>query len=256
MLINFFGNHDLNLSQAGFLWDVPSSQSKLFSSMVDYSKFDKIVVDSSDECDDDSKKPTCTKKSPEMRMAAKLIVDGMDFPYSIGDNKDLVPFDIRSGACEQFGYQHGDVVLTEEGVVSTVIGVHAGRLWFHMEGAEGAGLWQTETLKKVGWVKVEAGRPRQAPSLASRWLTLDFAFTLGLDSSTAKVEYFDTRNQLCMKVGGFTHGQLIKLDGFHQKAVTIGVRPDEDGRVFLWFHLKGLILFFSSIQKRKACSHS
>lgn len=176
------------------------------------------------------------------KIAPKLFVDGMDFCYAIGDNKDLVPFDIRSEACEQFGYQHGDVVLTEEGVVSTVIGVHAGRLWFHMEGAEGAGLWQTETLKKVGWVKVQPGRPRQAPSLASRWLTLDFAFTLGLDSSTAKVAYFDTRNQLCMKVGGFTHGQVIQFDGFHQKAVTIGVRPGEDGRVFLWFHLKGLIL--------------
>lgn len=60
-----------------------------------------------------------------------------------------------------------------------------------------------------------------------------------------------------MKVGGFTHGQVIQFDGFHQKAVTIGVRPGEDGRVFLWLHLKGLILLSVPSKKRKAvCSHA
>ena len=53
----------------------------------------------------------------------------------------------------------------------------------------------------------------------------------GLENPT--LAYFDTRKHLCETVGGFKHGDVIRVGAI--SAVTIGVKRDGH-RLFLWFH--------------------
>ena len=195
--------------------------------MVDYSKFDHIQDSSSDEAD---------HVSLDGAVQAFTSLDGAKcgFRYPLKGGP-LVNFDVDDATCAAFGYKHGDVVITPEGVVSTAIGVHNGRLFFHMEGARGAGLWQDEKLTKVGWATVKEGS-KEAPSLKSDWLTLDFCYTAGPEGTA--LAFFDTRDEMCMRVGGFQHGQVLRIQGLPQ-VVTIGVKRKESGRLFLWFRVKG-----------------
>ena len=192
--------------------------------VVDYSKFDHIVDSSSDEADPASLQEGCKGGLTGFKYRLK------------GGSPGLANFDVDDETCARFGFKHGDVVITPEGVVSTAIGVHKGRLWFHVEGSDGAGLWENTTLKKVGHTRVQAGHS-EAPSLKSDWLVSDFCYTAGLENTA--LAFFDTRDEICMQVAGFKHGDVLQLNGIPH-AVTIGVkRQDDSGHLFPWFRVKG-----------------
>ncbi|CAK9062397.1 unnamed protein product [Durusdinium trenchii] len=196
--------------------------------MVDYSKFDHIgSSDESDAAHPVSIQQTCDAMFDSIRRVGPGQPKGFYYPLQGGD---MVPFDVRDEICQDFGYQHGDVVVTDHGHISTVIGVFDEQLWFHAEGNDGADLWTNEVLKKVGRTAVEE-RAKGPPSLKSDWLRLDFAYAAGLENPT--LAYFDTRKHLCETVGGFKHGDVIRVGAI--SAVTIGVKRDGH-RLFLWFH--------------------
>merc|ERR1719225_492433 len=49
---------------------------------------------------------------------------------------------------------------------------------------------------------------------------------------------FDIHEEVCMQVGGFRHGDVIKeIDG--DESVVIGVALDHNGTPRLWMHLEG-----------------
>ena len=207
--------------------------------MVDYSKFDKLTVDSSDS--EDAAMSTFKDKalaSQSTRPPSAHQWEG--FPYPIKGSHGVVPFDVRNEVCRRFGHLHGDVVITGLGIISTVIGVYDGMLWFHMEGSDGAGIWDKETVKKVGRTTVKPGPTKEAPSMSSDWLKLDFSYTAGTTVSSAQLVEFDTRDDVCMSVGGFKHGQVLEVPGCPKPSVTIGVRRcREKGPLALWFHVRG-----------------
>ena len=208
-------------------------------SMVDYSKFDKIAVDSSDS---DDAAAVCAPTRPagqprSLGRSSSAKQQQEDFAYPTR-GQGIVSFDIRDEACRRHGYLHGDVVITENGRVSTAIGVYDDMLWFHVEGSDGAGIWVNETLKKIGRTTVRPGASKEAPTLASEWLNLDFLYTAGVTVSSAEVVPFDIRDEICMSVGGFKHGQVLEVPGIRTPVVTIGVRRDRFCMA-LWFHVKG-----------------
>ncbi|CAE7945487.1 unnamed protein product, partial [Symbiodinium necroappetens] len=207
--------------------------------MVDYSKFDKIAVDSSDS---DDAAAVCAPTRPagqprSLGRSSSAKQQQEDFAYPTR-GQGIVSFDIRDEACRRHGYLHGDVVITENGRVSTAIGVYDDMLWFHVEGSDGAGIWVNETLKKIGRTTLRPGASKEAPTLASEWLNLDFLYTAGVTVSSAEVVPFDIRDEICMSVGGFKHGQVLEVPGIRKPVVTIGVRRDRFCMA-LWFHVKG-----------------
>ncbi|OLP88849.1 Pentatricopeptide repeat-containing protein, chloroplastic [Symbiodinium microadriaticum] len=208
-------------------------------SMVDYSKFDKVAVDSSGS---DDAAAVCAPTRPagqprSLGRSSSAKQQQEDFAYPTR-GQGIVSFDIRDEACRRHGYLHGDVVITENGRVSTAIGVYDDMLWFHVEGSDGAGIWVNEALKKIGRTTVRLGASKEAPTLASEWLNLDFLYTAGVTVSSAEVVPFDIRDEICMSVGGFKHGQVLEVPGIRKPVVTIGVRRDRFCMA-LWFHVKG-----------------
>ena len=141
-------------------------------------------------------------------------------------------------ACRRHGYLHGDVVITENGRVFTAIGIYDDMLWFHVEGSDGAGIWENQTLKNIGRTTVRPGPSKEAPTISSEWLKLDFLYTAGVTVSSAEIVPFDIRDEICMSVGGFKHGQVLEVPGIRKPVVTIGVRRNSLC-VALWFHVKG-----------------
>merc|ERR1719265_70462 len=61
-------------------------------------------------------------------------------------------------------------------------------------------------------------------------MELTFPFPIGL-RAPAVVAHFDVRDEVCLRVGGFRHGQAV-LDSDGMKAVAVGVR---DGRMWFWY---------------------
>lgn len=58
----------------------------------------------------------------------------------LADNGETYQFNTSLTSCESFGFFSGDRVKTPRGQ-ATVIGVNAGRLWFHVDGDKGATYW-------------------------------------------------------------------------------------------------------------------
>ena len=50
---------------------------------------------------------------------------------------------------------------------------------------------------------------------------------------------FDIRDEACMPVGGFRHGDVVECPDLTDPSVVIGVRPDRQGRARLWMHVEG-----------------
>lgn len=197
--------------------------------MVDYSRWNNI------ESEDDGDELLCT------------------FHYPMGPEEPrMIKFDIRADICNRVGSAvHGDVVLSEAGNIATVIGVQrisgllpdAGllQLWCHMEGKRGAGLFsRNEKLRVVGHVQVPArGREDgRAPSEFLDWLRPTFTYRCGL--FRASLQKLDIRDDICMKVGGLRHGQVVRRQDDEAEAVVIGVAKDPTTQtVALWFQLRG-----------------
>lgn len=200
--------------------------------MVDYSRWASIDSDDADE---------------DLRLT---------FPYPQGTRSPKVKnFDIRPAICKEVGgAAHGDVVLCQAGMVATAIGVRetpdghprAGerRLWCHVEGLTGAGIFEgREKLRIVGQLqRVPAGGlpGGRGPSEDLTFLRPTFGYPCLTASGAAGRELFDVRDDICLKVGGFRHGQVVRMpDGAHE-GVVVGVRRElSDRAVSLWFHPRG-----------------
>ena len=148
-------------------------------------------------------------------------------------------FDIRDEACMPVGgFRHGDVVECP-GLMdpSVVIGVRPdrqgkARLWMHMDGAPGAGLFEHQHLIRMrgrvtGKRQVEEYQD-PAPVCFSQdflqGLQFTFPFPIGLRGRT-RLGSFDTRDEVCLHVGECKHGERLKWQGV--ELVAIGVAVDE-----------------------------
>ncbi|CAE7244653.1 Trank1 [Symbiodinium sp. CCMP2592] len=156
-------------------------------------------------------------------------------------------YDIRPEACDDVGgARHGDVVLTEKGQVATIVGVKSDgsgerRLWYHVEGssataAAGAG----EQLRPVTRMTVALTEDPDgfAPSRSCEWLEHSFKFKQMLRNQPV-LGRFDVRDEVCLKVDKFVHGQVIE-NAYGDSYVVVGVQKDsEDGSVGLWAQKDG-----------------
>ncbi|CAE7812577.1 Parp12 [Symbiodinium sp. CCMP2456] len=124
------------------------------------------------------------------------------------------------------------------GQVATVVGVkdESGelRLWYHVEGssttaAAGAG----EQLRPVTRMTLPL-----APSRLCEWLEQSFKFKQMLRNQLV-LGLFDVRDEVCLKVDKFMHGQVIE-NAYGDSYTVVGVQKDfEDGRVGLWAQKDG-----------------
>lgn len=161
-------------------------------------------------------------------------------------------FDIRDAVCQAVGgFRHGQVVKTMiTGTRAVTIGVKPddgiAKLWFHASGvgATGAGLFDaTEPLEACGGrQKVAEARPEHETDnetmlrLADS-LQLTFPYNRGKFGTALSM--FDVRDEVCLAVGGFKHGQVLQLPRYN-KMVVVGVSIDDgDGLPLLWFHIDG-----------------
>jgi len=162
------------------------------------------------------------------------------YPAGVRGGPQVQLFDIRPDLCIAVGgARHGDVVLSEDGDVATAIGVrltYSGhlRLWCHKEGTNGAGVFaKREHLRVVSKVSVpEGGLPSgAAPSEGMTWLKPTFWYRAG-----RKIEQFDISDEMCLKVGGFRHGQVLKGEDGEEMVVVGARREDFLGTAGLWLH--------------------
>lgn len=170
------------------------------------------------------------------------------FAYPCGlQDPDLDLFDVRPEICRTFGACHGDIVLGSKGIVATVIGVKLDRkgmprLYSHAYGAKGAGLFDpTVHLRVVARVaSVPEGGPEDSDDEEHHsywWLEQNFGYRCGLSNPTYAL--FDIRDEICEKVGGFRHGNVVRTPQ-GRECIVIGVRHDpDDDTVAMWFHPKG-----------------
>jgi len=70
------------------------------------------------------------------------------------------------------------------------------------------------------------------------WLEQNFGYRCGLSNPTYAL--FDIRDEICEKVGGFRHGNVVRTpEG--RECIVIGVRQDpDDETVAMWFHPKDM----------------
>ena len=167
---------------------------------------------------------------------------------------DVDFFDVRDEVCQAFGgCRHGQRVQVK-GMQAVAIGVaplhrqmDTLHMFFHVDGAEGAGIFDFDgggspKMKLLTRQKVrEAERPRildnKELTEISKTLELSFQYVVGANSYTAmRLHRFDIRDEICLKVGGFKHGQVIKRDDL--VAAVVGVRL-VNGIPRLFFHVDG-----------------
>ena len=169
------------------------------------------------------------------------IDEDFEFDYSFRYlQKSLEPamFDIRDEACMPVGgFRHGDVVECPLTDPSVVIGVRPdrqgrARLWMHVEGSPGAGLFEHQHLIRMGG-RVTGKRQVEeyqdpAPRIFSQdfiqGLQFTFRFPIGLGRRT-KLASFDIRDEVCLHVGECKHGERLKWD--EMEMVAIGVAVEE-----------------------------
>lgn len=155
--------------------------------------------------------------------------------------KSLEPafFDIRDEACMPVGgFRHGDVVECPGFMdPSVVIGVRPdrqgrARLWMHMEGSPGAGLFEHQHLIRMrgrvtGKKEVQEYQDPTPSSFSQDFiqgLQFTFRFPIGLRGQT-RLGMFDIRDEVCLHVGECKHGERLKWEAI--EVVTIGVAVDE-----------------------------
>jgi len=174
------------------------------------------------------------------------------FRYPVGRAlTTLELFDIRPEVCRQVGgFEHGEVVREPNGDESVVVGVlpdpTTGRpaLWFCCDKHHGA--WQFGHYGLMKMILTSVGRKQleQAPAAIVRTfppefvgsLKLTFSFPCGLVQPVPKL--FDIREEVCLEVGGFRHGQIVRTS-VDDEMVVVGVRPDDFGRPSLWYLPRG-----------------
>mmetsp|Transcript_153966 Transcript_153966/g.493624 ORF Transcript_153966/g.493624 Transcript_153966/m.493624 type:complete len:1296 (-) Transcript_153966:324-4211(-) len=157
-----------------------------------------------------------------------------DFTFQYPQGKvgtELGWFDIRDDVCMQVGgFLHGQVVEDPNGDTHVVIGVKLLKgkphLWFHEDGHGGATIFADykqlrHALDVVGTRDVQQSGPSES-AVGSEDLKLTFRFAAGL--ILPRPAMFDIRDDICMKVGGFTHGQVVTTLGGDDEFVVIGVK--------------------------------
>ena len=80
--------------------------------------------------------------------------------------------------------------------------------------------------------------PELTPEVRELTKDLHFTFSFPMGTHFLKPGLFDIRDDVCLGVGGFLHGQVIEDDD-GDRAVAVGVRPDGAGVPKLWFKCDG-----------------
>eukprot|EP00971_Amphidinium_carterae_P263802 5233815-Amphidinium_carterae.1 len=119
-----------------------------------------------------------------------------------------------------------------------------------MDDAAGAGKFEDEAyalLRAFGRRQLEevskdhpdlCDEPDDALRALASKVCPTFGYPCGT-GSRARYIAFDTRDEICQQVGGFTHGQVVK-DPAGNEAVCIGVHVEE-GVPRLFFHVEGSV---------------
>lgn len=155
-------------------------------------------------------------------------------------------FDVRPEVCKRVGgFEHGQVVRSPDGDENIVVGVlpdpRSGqpRLWFHDDTAFGAfqfGHYELvrPLLRVVGTRKLEprGPRPQRLPEGFVESLQPTFRYPYGLEGSGTA--HFDIRDDVCLAVGGFAHGQVVRTRS-GQEMLVVGVRANNADKPQLWF---------------------
>ncbi|CAK9029516.1 E3 ubiquitin-protein ligase hecd-1 [Durusdinium trenchii] len=177
------------------------------------------------------------------------------------------------------GFCHGQVVSDGDGDKAVVVGVKKSdgrpRLFFRAEGNRGAGrfnpyhLYRKE-LRVVGKQKLQEVSPsdpifhrpeegarmeklleallagakrsqQRTPHSQPSGLPSDFEFDYSFHylQKSCDPAFFDIRDEVCMAVGGYRHGDVVQHGFVDRKSVVIGVRPDDEGVPHLWMHRDG-----------------
>ena len=216
--------------------------------------------------------------SPEVEELAGNLQYTFGFPAGHPLSEPAL-FDIRDDVCQAVGgFCHGQVVVDEDDDKAVVVGVKESkgrlRLWFKPEGRQGAGLFPKyhlvrKSLKVVGKQKLEQvdpsdpmykkgpvkgnmmelleallthakgdedGQKDQASSLPSDFV---FDYSFRYLQKSCEPGLFDIRDEVCMAVGGYRHGDVVSHLGGEHESVVIGVRPDNEGEPKLWMHSEG-----------------
>lgn len=100
------------------------------------------IDEEKDEADESSEKEIEEKEKREYKTAAG----------------EMYIFDVSRKACEPFGFYPGDRVRTSGKQMATVIGVCDNKLWFHIDGGNGASYWgesRKEDFKRRGFELVK-----------------------------------------------------------------------------------------------------
>jgi len=182
------------------------------------------------------------------------------FGYKAGTTSSLFSrFDIRNDVCLAVGgFKHGQVVVKQRRIRAVTIGVKPVdgilKLWFHVRGASGAGLFDEEALSDL----VASGIERV---VEVRRETMDAASDDDEDNTTrqdvaANLEYtfgypqgrtigglshklFDIRDSVCLKMAGFRHGTVVRIADHTEELVIVGIADCDDGDPRVWCHSNG-----------------
>ncbi|CAE7249948.1 hecd-1, partial [Symbiodinium sp. CCMP2456] len=177
------------------------------------------------------------------------------FAYPCGVKHSHVDFfDIRDEVCEAFGgHKHGQRVQAG-GMQAVMIGValldddlDLFSPFYHVDGRDGASVFADQELFKkltvIGRQKVREAKPgrvfadnRELLEIAKE-VTPTFQYVMAPNSLMhGQLERYDIRDEICLRVGGFKHGQVVKEGD--TKSVVIGVRL-VNGVPTLFFHVDG-----------------
>ncbi|CAE7701834.1 MIB2 [Symbiodinium sp. CCMP2592] len=177
------------------------------------------------------------------------------FAYPCGVKSSHVDFfDIRDEVCQAFsGHKHGQRVRVG-GVEAVMIGVaDAGDdldclvPYYHADGKDGASFFANpEACKRaqvVGRQKVMQAEPRRVVAdnhellEVAKEVTPSFQYVMAPRSLLhGRMERYDIRDEICLRVGGFKHGQVVKEGCQHSVVIGVGL---EDGVPKLFFHVDG-----------------
>ncbi|CAE7196823.1 HERC2, partial [Symbiodinium sp. CCMP2456] len=176
------------------------------------------------------------------------------FAYPLGVEAAHVSFfDIRDEVCLAVGgNRHGQRVQVG-GRQAVAIGVaplsdSSGdvHLYYHVDGAEGAGVFEDSDERRIK--PLHRQKVREASHLPSKDnmtmlklakdVTPTFRYIRAANSLlAASLDLFDIRDEICVLVGGYKHGQVILAGGI--SGLVIGVLLYE-GLPMLFLHMDGL----------------
>ena len=217
--------------------------------------------------------------SPEVQELAGRLQCTFNFPAGLHD-PNPAKFDIRENVCRAVGgFTHGQVLTDHDGDEAVVVGVKMDdgvpKLWFKFEKGQGAGLYGRyhlcrqdfkvagkrrlqevpasdamyknndgkATLKSMLELLERGLRKARSGSQEREQLDPDFAFdfTFRYLRKNGEPALFDIRDDVCLAVGGFRHGDVVchGLLGQKTTSLVIGVRPDNEGVPKLWMHVDG-----------------